>query len=307
MSKVTRFCFTWNNYEASTMEILEKFAAVHCKYLVYGKEHGENGTPHLQGFLILKKANRITGLRKLGLSCHMEPAKGNNDQAREYCLKEGDYVEFGKFQSQGKRTDLDAACALIKEGSTLRKVAEEFPSTYVKFNRGLAQLKLALESSYDHGATRGIWIWGPPGSGKSHSARELYPDAYLKAQSKWWDGYQGEHAVILDDLDIGALGHYLKIWADKYACTGETKGGTIHLQHRVFVITSNYHPSDLWEDAQQMQEAVSRRFKIVHKETKDQPVTNLLMSLDDEAPTDEYAQRWWVSTAKKDAIEKKKA
>jgi hypothetical protein len=92
-------------------------------------------------------------------------------------------------------------------------------------------------------------------------ARELYPGAYLKAQNKWWDGYTGQEAVILDDLDSNVLGHYLKIWADRYACTGETKGGQVALRHKVIVITSNYRPEDLFTD-REICEAISRRFKL---------------------------------------------
>jgi len=43
-------------------------------------------------------------------------------------------------------------------------------------------------------------------------------------------------------MDTPALGHYLKIWADKYACTGETKGGNLNLQHEKIVVTSNFSP-----------------------------------------------------------------
>lgn len=108
----------------------------------------------------------------------------------------------------------------------------------------------SLRDQYEHTDVRGHWYVGPPGSGKSRTARERYPGAYLKAQNKWWDGYQGQEAVILDDMDKGGacLGHYLKIWADRYACTGETKGGHVQLRHMALVITSNYRPETLWPD-----------------------------------------------------------
>ena len=97
-----------------------------------------------------------------------------------------------------------------------------------------------MDQPYTHHEVRGVWIWGPPGTGKSHDARMRYPEAYIKPQNKWWDGYTGQEAVILDDLDTPTLGHYLKIWTDKYATTGETKGGTINLRYKYLIITSNY-------------------------------------------------------------------
>ena len=73
---------------------------------------------------------------------------------------------------------------------------------------------------------RGIWIIGPPGVGKTHSVISAEPSLYRKAQNKWWDGYVGQPAVLIDDFDeTGAsLHHYLKLWADRWAHTGRSKG-----------------------------------------------------------------------------------
>ena len=50
----------------------------------------------------------------------------------------------------------------------------------------------------------------------------------------------------MDDLDSNALGHYLKIWADRYKCNGEVKGATIELCHKVFIVTSNLSIEELF-------------------------------------------------------------
>ena len=119
-----------------------------------------------------------------------------------------------------------------------------------------------LDKPYTPSGLRGVWYWGPPGTGKSRTARADHPKAFLKSQNKWFDGYAGEKTIILDDMDSNALGHYLKIWTDRYPCTGETKGGTVNLQHDKFIITSNFSIEQLWEDQPEIRDALLRRFDI---------------------------------------------
>lgn len=108
--------------------------------------------------------------------------------------------------------------------------------------------KLRFEEPTKTELPRGFWFYGVPGAGKSHFARELHPDAFIKSQSKWWDGYNGQEHVILDDLDSDCLGHHLKIWADKWPCSGEVKGGTVPLMYKSFTVTSNYRIDELFRD-----------------------------------------------------------
>jgi len=82
-----------------------------------------------------------------------------------------------------------------------------------------------MPKAKDLDKTTGIWIWGPRGVGKSHHVRHGYnytEDQILKKNcNKWFNDWNPvEHkAVLLDDFDKShnALGHHLKIWADKYA------------------------------------------------------------------------------------------
>ena len=145
MATTKRWCYTLNNWSD---EDLITMKAVPSRYHVIGKEVGESGTPHLQGFVILKTNARMSKMKKYHFKAHWEVAKGNSQQASDYCKKDGNFEEIGVLSEQCKRTDLESACALIKNGASLTSVAEEHPTTFVKFSRGLRELKLVLDKPY---------------------------------------------------------------------------------------------------------------------------------------------------------------
>ena len=95
MSYAKRWCYTINNYtdEYPLDDI--------CDYHVYGREIGESGTPHLQGFIIFTQRKRLTQLHRLLPGGHYEVTKGSNLQAADYCKKGGDFVEIGEMPIDG--------------------------------------------------------------------------------------------------------------------------------------------------------------------------------------------------------------
>jgi hypothetical protein len=114
------------------------------------------------------------------------------------------------------------------------------------------------------------WFWGPSGTGKSMEARRRWPMFFYKNCNKWWCGYDGQATIMVEDFDKNhaCLCHHLKIWADRYPFTAEVKqGSTGTIRPDRIVITSNYHPRDIWPDAGDL-EPILRRFKIVHFDEK---------------------------------------
>ncbi len=204
-------------------------------------------------------------MKKIHPTAHWEPAKGTSLQASDYCKKEdADPYEKGTPPSPGKRNDLLEIANAVKQGMDLSSAAEICPATYIRNYRGIAQYRSLQCKPYEHDKVRGIWLHGPSGTGKSHHARlfaDNFKGMYSKPQSKWFDGYAQEEVILLDDMDSDVLAHYLKIWTDKYACTGEVKGGTVNLSHKWFIITSNESIEELFKDKPRvMVEAIDRRF-----------------------------------------------
>lgn len=204
---------------------------------------------HVQYFVNFSKPHRLAALKKICSKSHFTPVSRDNG-ASDYCLKEETRVA-GPLELGIKPARKNVAGETAERNKRILELGVEecvaqglvHMKEYLKLKQCVDAYRLNTAPAQDHDDVRGVWFWGPPGTGKSREARRRYPEAYLKSQNKWWDGYRGQPAVILDDLDTEALGHLLKIWADRYACNGEIKGSTIPLQHKVFCVTSNYHPS----------------------------------------------------------------
>ena len=58
--------------------------------MVVGVEVGENGTPHLQGYIRTKKCLRFNAIKSIiGKRAHIEQARGTELENDDYCRKDG--------------------------------------------------------------------------------------------------------------------------------------------------------------------------------------------------------------------------
>lgn len=90
--KVRNYCFTVNNYDDSDIELIRNLSGI--KYCIFGKEIGEEGTPHLQCYVMFKSQRYTKSIVKI-LPGHISIAKGSPIQNFEYCSKENDFEEIG--------------------------------------------------------------------------------------------------------------------------------------------------------------------------------------------------------------------
>lgn len=237
---------------------LEKY----CSYLVVGKETAPTtGQQHMQGYCELLKPRRRTELVKV-IQCFWDIAKGTTAQNFDYCSKGGDFYEVGeaKEQDPGKREQDRWELARTQAENGERVTDSQIVICHYQSIRALMRDHAPMPA--DAPDVTGEWFYGIAGAGKSRKARTENPGAYLKMCNKWWDGYDGQTAVIIDDFDAShaVLGHHLKIWADRYAFRAEIKGTAACIRPLKIIVTSQYSIDEIWSDTE-TREALHRRFK----------------------------------------------
>nr|WPR18788.1 MAG: hypothetical protein [Crogonang virus 131] len=268
MSKFRNFTFTFHNYPDTVL-----VDTIECRYVIYGKEVcPKTGTPHLQGFIQFQVQRSLKSAFKALPGCHVEVAR-TTVAASVYCKKEGCFVERGippvSKEAQGvlEKNRWKRILTAAEEGN-VAWLREEEPQVYLLHDR-------AIERAYKRarpcpqtleGQTKHCWYYGPPGTGKSRKARDEHPNAYIKdPKSHWWDGYNNESTVIIDDFDKYQVsqGGDMKRWLDRYPFQAQHKGGSQLIRPESIIVTSNYHPEDIWEDDNTLG-AICRRVKLVH-------------------------------------------
>jgi len=252
-------CWTLNNWTEPEEEALLIIAPI--KYICWGREIGDEGTRHLQGYAEFSKPMRWAGIKKMGAPwdrMHLEARRGTQDEAIAYTGKDGLWKEIGTKAKAGNRSDLDRARVLASEEG-MRAVTLQCSMQQIR----VAEKFLTYHEEPRDWECRVEWIWGPSGAGKSRLARErtASEDTFVKNDSsKWWDGYDGHQTVILDDFRDSwwSLTETLSL-LDRYEKRIEIKGGWRQFKPSRIIVTTVNPPECHYRGTGESQEQLLRR------------------------------------------------
>lgn len=271
-NNIKGWMLTYPQNEAPKEVLMNKLIELGAIEAVVCEEKHEDGSPHLHAFakfdpgFKVNDAPRIFNL--LDKTGSYEPARSWK-ACQEYVQKDGNFITH----------NIDIESAQNKKAKRNREMLERPISELVDSGvisllqaPQLKKAKLVYEEcknnqfEVDPSQQRGVWIYGPPGVGKSYKVRSENEDLYIKSQNKWWDGYTGQKSVLIDDFDRQGecLSHYIKIWSDVYKSTGEVKGGVVNLNYNKLYITSNYSIDEIFCSDSVLCEAIKRRFEVIH-------------------------------------------
>lgn len=227
------YCFTaWREPE---------FDKDKCRYVCWGRERcPTTDREHYQGFIIFNRTCRIPGGKRIlggGDDAHFEPRRGTRQQARDYCRKDGEFTEWGVFDGMTKEELFRAPISLIKN---------QYPEFYCRYHKGLEKLQTKGDMWRD---VKVNYIWGESGTGKTRRVMGLESVYKIDPPYKWWDGYEGEEILLIDDYKKGVIerGTLLNL-LDGYRLRLETKGGHTWALWKEVYITSNFSPERLLLD-----------------------------------------------------------
>lgn len=224
---------------------------------------------HWQFIVCFAKKVRLRAVKTvLGQEVHAELSR--SVAASEYCWKEdtsqGRRWEWGTlpFKRNSKR-DWES----IWNDAVRGDLTDIDPQIKVCHYNSLR--KIAMDHMKGEAIEKEVKVfWGPTGVGKSRAAwLEAGLDAYPKIPTtKFWDGYQGQGNVVIDEFTGQIEITHMLRWLDRYPVLVETKGSGTVLKAKKIWITSNLSPEEWYQNAPEVQkEALFRRLNVVHVAT----------------------------------------
>lgn len=234
----------------------------------------ETGFAHWQLLVTFKVKRRLRFVVQVFGQFHAEPTR--SAAADAYVWKEDTAIASTRFELGSKPLDRGKSkdWELIRSAAKAGRLDDIPADVYVRNYNSLK--RIAVDHLQPVTFDRKVFVlWGSTGVGKSHRVWEHSGlDAYPKdPRTKYWDGYRGHRAVVIDEfrgsIDIA---HLLR-WFDKYPVIVEVKGSSVVLCAEVIYITSNLSPHLWYPDLDGATfDALLRRLKVTEVLSQDQEI-----------------------------------
>ena len=199
-------CYSFTDNKCKDLE--EYNTLKDCRYIIVGEETAPTtGKKHWQCYVQFENPVSFAQCKKrLPEGVHIEVSKGNAEQNKKYCSKEGNVlVEKGETKDQGERSDLEVCYDMIRKGKSLLEVADLHPIQFSKYHSAFKEYrKLVQQQRNKHFRKVEVeFVTGPTGCGKTRYAVESAEENdWYKIEGcemKWWDGYENEKHLVIDE------------------------------------------------------------------------------------------------------------
>lgn len=152
---------------------------------------------------------------------------------------------------------------MILSGKNNIEIADDFFGTWCRYRKSFAEYRMLISAKVCRDVSVYV-LWGKPGTGKTRIVFDTFPSLWIASDPtlQWFNGYNGEDVVLLDDYRGEASDSFLLRLLDRYPMLVPTKGGFVPWVPTTIIIASNLSPPFQHFD---IGAAISRRLKHVIK------------------------------------------
>lgn len=175
--QASAFVLTINNYTEDDLRWVRTAVERDCgiTYICFGLEVGDQGTPHIQGYLQLDTRKRASTVnRLLGNRARLERATGSLDDNKRYTSKTREqdetpneiWEEYGvareKRSPKRREESYESLMARLEAGADLKDLAREFPELVLKHLPNINKLRALFASDRTLTPFYGPFAWPTP-------------------------------------------------------------------------------------------------------------------------------------------------
>lgn len=255
--------------------------------MIVGKEVGDEGTPHHQGYVSFKKKMTLIGCKRLLTRAHWAQIKGTPWENFVYCSKDGDFTETGSRPKAPKGCKDDTysealAAPTVAEGMDVIKKKQ--PRDYCLHGEAIERnLKRAKLEPFTHLYTeftrevvplnKSLLIYGSSNTGKTHFACHHFKNPLVVSHiDKLKHLSPDNDGIVFDDMSfkhwpVESVIHLLDAELSRDI---NVRYGTVTIPARVPKIFTHNHENPFYNEdiSDDQRAAIERRLTRCHVHNK---------------------------------------
>jgi uncharacterized protein (DUF433 family) len=222
--RIRRWTLTLNNPTDQEWDAVKTIPTGNVTRAIFANEVGEEGTPHIQGFIHFKNAKSLTAVKRFlgSVRWHLEPTRGTDFENWTYCTKQDENaVMFGDEPIEGDDMSVWARIVQhIDDGMTTNEIIRRYPETAMRCITAIEKYRLDVDrQNAGWRDVETIYISGSTGIGKTRYVMDKYGyhNVYRATDKKHpFDMYAGQDVLVFEEFRSSYKIEDMLNWLDGY-------------------------------------------------------------------------------------------